>query len=509
MTAIEHVPPGRFLAELRDVAAVRADCTAISDEQASFTYAELVTEIDRRAQRLVDAGVRPGDRIALVAENSGYFLVSAFAVWRAGAVLVTIYPSAPVADLGFCLADADPVLALADTRTEAAVRAAVCDELPVAVIDGAFEATEVRSGRRPNPDGLREPLHLICYSSGTTSRPKAIMISESAVCNAAEVFGRTWRMTAEDRTIVALPMAWLFGLASTSMTTLLRGGTVITLRRSRPELIIDAITRHRATMLPGVTTMFTKLVAHLESLADKLDLSSLRFCVSGGEPRNEVAFGRWQALTGCPVYDNFCASECFPFVTYDPVLDPQPVHGSAGKVVPGSSVRVVDADGNDVPPGEVGEAWTSGPGLMLGYWNDEEQTRKALTADGWYRTKDLIRIDADGYVYVVGRVSDMIIRGGSNVSPAEVERVLREHSSVHDVCVVGLPDEIYGQQVAAAVVPADTDIDTDAVRAFAAERLAAFKVPTVYRVIDALPLNPRTDKVDRRAVAELLQSQGA
>jgi len=509
VTDTDQARAGEFLAALRTVAASHANRPAIVDDEHSWTYAELLEAVERRADALTAAGVRAGDRIALVAENSGFFLVTAFAVWQAGAVLVTVYPSSPVADLTYCLDNSDPVLVLADAHTVDAVRQAVPAELPVAVIDEQFTVARIRGNRMPNPDGLRAPINLICYSSGTTSRPKAIMLSSSAVFNGADVYARVWRLSPDDKTIVCLPMAWLFGLDTTSMATLVGGGTVIALRRSRPEMIVDAIAKHRATFLAGVTTMFTKLVAYLDRLEDKPDLSSLRLCISGGEPRNEAAFDRWRTLTGCPVHDTFCATECFPFVTSDPIIDPEPVRGSAGRVVPGSLVRVVDADGHEVPAGEIGEALTTGPGLMLGYWRDEEQTRAAVTPDGWYRTKDLIRIDADGFVYVVGRLSDMIIRGGSNVSPAEVERVLREHPSVRDVCVVGLPDDIYGQRVAAAVVPASEGFDAEALTAFAADQLPAFKVPTSYHVVDQLPLNPRTDKVDRRCVAEQLRTQGA
>lgn len=502
--------PGReFLTALQTVAASHPDRPAIVDDEHSWTYAELMEAVSSRAQALTATGVRPGDRVALVAQNSGSFLVAAFSVWQAGAVLVTVYPSSPIADLRYCLDNSDPVLVLADAQTVEAVRQAAPDDLPVSVIDEQSAVGQVRGGRMPNPGELPAPPSLICYSSGTTSHPKAIMLSSAAVFHVADMYTRVWRLSPDDKTIVCLPMAWLFGLATTSMATLLGGGTVVALRRSRPAMIVEAITRYRATFLAGVTTMFAKLVVHLDELDERPDLSSLRLCVSGGEPRNEVAFDRWRDLTGCPVHDTFCATECAPFVTYDPVVDPEPVRGSAGRLVPGSLVRVVDADGHEVPDGEIGEALTTGPGLMLGYWRDEEQTRAALTPDGWYRTKDLIRIDADGYVYVTGRLSDMIIRGGSNVSPAEVERVLREHPSVRDVCVVGLPDAVYGQRVAAAVVAASGGFDADTLTAFAAEQLAAFKIPTSYHAVDELPLNPRTDKVDRRSVAEQLRTKGA
>lgn len=498
-----------FTARLERIAAEHATSAAIIDGDRAVTYAELTRTVDERATQLREAGLRPGYRVALVAENSAYYLITAFAVWQAGGVLATIYPSTGAADLEYSLTSSDPALVLADEHTVDRVRQALSSDVPCALIDDRFALERVRDDAKPNPSGLRAPISLVCYTSGTTSRPKAIMLSATAVLNGAQIYAEVWRLGPQDRMIVCLPMAWLYGLDSTSMATLLVGGTVVVLRRARPELIVDAIERHRATVLPGVTTMFGKLADHLGGLDRTPDLSSLRFCVSGGEPRNEAAFDKWTAFAGCPVHDTFCPSECFPLITYDPVADPAPVRGSAGKVVPRSQLRVVDADGHDVPVGEVGEALVDGPGLFLGYWGDEGQTRAALTDDGWYRTNDLVRVDEAGYVYVVGRLSDMIIRGGTNVSPAEVEAVLREHPAVRDVCVVGLPDAVYGQRVAAAVVTESPDAARlDELTAFATDRLASYKVPSQYRIVDRLPQNDTTGKVDRRQVAAAFAETG-
>jgi long-chain acyl-CoA synthetase len=489
-----------FFEALTAIAAATPHAEAIVEGEASSSYADVVAEIAALAAALVDGGLRIGDRVAIVAENSAAFLTSAFAVWAAGGVLVTIYPSSSIEDMAYCLTQSDPALVLTDRATADTVAEAIRGAVPTVRIDAAFVVDSVRRGTAANPPDLRAPLHLICYTSGTTSRPKAIMISADGLIGGIRAYSGMWRLGPADRTIVCLPMAWLFGLATTSMATLLAGGTVLVLRRSHPELIVDVIERQRATFFCGVTTMYAKLVDHLDSLVQPPDLSSLRFCISGGEPRNEAAFDRWTRHGGRPVLDTFCASECFPLITYDPVADPVPVRGSAGKLVPECRLRVVDEQGRDVAPGEVGEAIATGPGLFLGYWGDPEQTDAAFTPEGWYRQRDLVRVDPDGYVYVVGRLSDMIIRGGANVSPAEVERVLREQPGVKDVCVVGMPDAVFGQQVVAAVV-ADPVIDLDALDAATRARLAAYKVPSAYHLLDRLPLNSTTGKVDRKAVA--------
>ena len=486
------------------IAAAQPGHTAVIDSGVTWSYGELVDRIRAWAGRLADAGMQPGQRIALVAESSAHYLAAALGVWRAGGVLVTVYPSSSRSDLEYAITSSDPALLIVDDDFDQDLLGSLRGRIPTALL-GAADVPPVRHDAAPNPEGLREPLHLICFSSGTTSRPKAIMLSATAVLNCAQTYAEVWRLSAEDRGIVCLPMAWMYGLASTSLALLHAGATVIVVRRARPEPIAAAAAEHRATFLAGVSNTFAKLVQHADH--QQLDLSgfaTLRLCISGGEPRNEPAFERWLELTGTAVLDAYCASECLPLVTYDPVENQIPRLGSAGKVVPRSQLRVVDPGGHDVAVGDVGEALSTGPGLMLGYWQDPEETRAALTEDGWYRTKDLVRVDEDGFVYVVGRLSDLIIRAGVNISPAEVERVLRTHPDVADVAVVGLADDLYGQQVAAAVVPRQQGVfDSEALAAFARDHLTSYKVPSTFVRVDPLPLNTN-GKVSRRDVAQEL-----
>jgi long-chain acyl-CoA synthetase len=498
-----HLMPSSTVDAFARTARSQPDQPAIVDDDRTTTFGELLAEVERRSDLLRAAGLQPGDRVALVAESSGAFVATALATWQAGGVLVTIYPSSGPDDLAYSLRSSDPVLVVRGASVgEQSVRAAV-GTTPVTTVED-FAPTEVRTGAAPNPTGLREPLSLICFSSGTTSRPKAIMLADLAVQNCAETYGEVWHLGPDDRGIVCLPMAWMYGLASTTLALLLRGATAIVVRRARPDALIAAIESQRATFLAGVTTTFVKLVQHIdaETVAPSR-LASLRLCISGGEPRNEAAFERWRARSGVAVLDAYCASECLPLVTYDPHTDPAPRPGSAGRLVPGARLKIVDADGRDVPEGEVGEGFSSGPGLMLGYWGDPASTDEVLTEDGWYRTKDLLKRDAEGYVYVVGRLSDVIIHAGVNVSPAEVERVVRLHPAVVDVAVVGLPDEVYGQRVVAAVVTSSA-VDEDEIDRLVRDHLTAYKAPSEYVVVEHLPVNSTTGKIDRRALASAL-----
>jgi long-chain acyl-CoA synthetase len=503
--SIESISHQDCVSALEQIALRFPDRTAIIDGDQRVSYRELQALIANRADSLEKAGLRPGYRVALIAESSALYLATALAVWRAGGVLVTIYPSSGAADMRYAVETSDPALVIVGEDFDRSILHLGTITAPVVEI-GDFQLTEVSHGAAPNPSGLPEPLYLICFSSGTSSRPKAIMMTSRAVFNTADTYGEVWHLAPEDRGIVCLPMAWMYGLASTSLAILLRGGTVIVVRRARAELLATAIKTHKATFLAGVATTFTKLVQYAESQRLDADtFASLRLCISGGEPRNEAAFERWAQLTNVAVLDAYCASECLPLVTYDPWVDSAPRKGAAGKVVPRSRLRIVDAAGADVPVGVAGEALATGPGLMLGYWRDPESTRAVLTDDGWYRTQDLVRMDDEGYVYVVGRLSDLIIRGGTNISPAEVERVLREHPKVADVAVVGVPDEVYGQRVVAAIVP-DGEIDEAELHAYAAQNLTAYKVPSAYVLLDSLPVNATTGKVSRREVAALVEA---
>lgn len=494
-----------FLEAITHAARFRPETLAIVDERRRVTYRELVDEFEAGAQRLVDAGLTPGDRVALVAENSADYLVTVLAIWRANGAPVTIYPSTSATELRDTLIDADPVLVLGDDVTEALIRTAAHDIVPTNRLDAVAPNLRV-SEASPTPPHLASRLALICYSSGTTSRPKAIMLSSEAILNTARTFGESWQMNQEDVTLVCLPMAWLFGLTTASLSTIFAGGTVVSRRRARPELVLDAIQKFRVTVLPAVTTVLTKLAKYLEDERTERDFSSLRFIVSGGEPRNEQSFARLRGFTGLPVHDNYCASEMQPLVTYDPHSDPEPRAGSAGKLVERSELRILDGQGQQVVVGEVGEGFSRGPGLMLGYWNDDESTKDALTEDGWYRTKDLLRMDEEGYVYVVGRTSDMIIRGGSNVSPEEVEACLRQHPSVADIAVVGASDALYGEEVVAVIQTlSDSTLEVEDLRAYAHAELPAYKAPARYLQVEQLPVNATTGKVSRKNVKKMLE----
>ena len=489
-------------------AVARADDLAVFDATVSLTYRELDAKVEALAHRLAAHEVTVGARVALIADNSAQYLVTAFAIWRASGTLVTIYPSSTESEFRYALTAAQPSLVIAGTRMFRAVVAAV-EGLSVTTCELKDDGDVIGLMSLPDHRDLfpirAEELALICYTSGSTANPKAVMHTHAGLSAAAVTYAEVWHLGPHDTTLVALPLAWAFGLVTTSMATLTGGGSVLLLARSDPADMLLNFADHKVTFFAGVTTMFVKMLQTLEADADGPILTTLRLCISGGEPRNEDAFERWHELTGCPVHDVYAASECFPVVTYDPVADPMPRPGCAGRVVPGARLRIVDVDGRDIETGAPGEAWTHGPATTVGYWGDPELTAATLTADGWYRTGDLVDIDPEGYVRVLGRLTDMIIRGGANVSPAEVEAVLTRHPDVREATVVGLPDHNYGQCVVAAVVlEPGVALDTPSLREHCAQSLAGYKVPTRFVAMSELPHNASTGKVHRREVAKAL-----
>ncbi len=499
---------GTFDRCLAQNAVARADDLAVFDTTVGLTYGELDAKVEALAHRLAAHDVAIGERVALIADNCAHHLVVAFAVWRSGGTLVTIYPSSTKSELRYAIAAAQPSLVIAGTRIFGSVAAAV-DELGVTTCELTDDGDVLGLTSFPDHRDIApveaDALALICYTSGSTANPKAVMHTHAGLLAAAVAYADVWHLGPHDTTLVALPLAWAFGLVTTSMSTLTAGGSVLLLARSNPADMLRNFTAHKVTFFAGVTTMFVKMLQTLEADADGPIPTTLRLCISGGEPRNENGFGRWYELTGCPVHDVYAASECFPVVTYDPVADPMPRPGCAGRVVPGAHLRLVDVDGRDVESGTPGEAWTRGPATTVGYWGNPELTAATLTADGWYRTGDLVDLDRDGYVRVLGRLTDLIIRGGANVSPAEVEAVLTRHPDVREATVVGLPDPEYGECVVAAIVlERGVVFDLTSLRAHCTESLAGYKVPTRFVTLPELPRNSNTGKVHRREVAKVL-----
>jgi long-chain acyl-CoA synthetase len=481
---------------VQSVAAARPQQDAVRIDQVALSYASLMLDVAELAGRLRSAGVEPGDRVAIFAENCPEYLTAFLASARLGAIFVPINPSYKTEEVAYALSNCSPTVALVEAPHLEAFRFAAgsrLDEIGQLVTiqrtaRGTTEYANLPAGTPVtddwSPDGKRGAL--IHYTSGTSSTPKPVFLSHEALVAATTIHRSVWHLSHEDRLLVALPMSWAFGLVTAALSGLTAGATLIVMPHFNPVRALDLMEAEKVTVFMGVGTMYVKLVQASEA-SGRVHHLRLRLCLAGGEARNEPILAKFVDRLGCRVHDVYAASECFPLVTSDPVLDPKSRPGSAGKLVPGARVRLVDEAGNEVPPGEVGELLAHSPGQMLEYFREPELTANAFT-DGMYRMRDLVRIDEDGYFYVVGRASEMIIRGGANVSPAELEGVLLRHDAVSEAAVIGVPDQVYGEQVVAFVTPGDgKTVTVDELLEHCAANVASYKVPAKLILLAQMP----------------------
>jgi long-chain acyl-CoA synthetase len=295
----------------------------------------------------------------------------------------------------------------------------------------------------------------------------------------------------------ALPLFHSFGQTCTMNSAVATGATVTMLPRFDPEKALEILERDRATVFQGVPTMYNGML-HAER-ADSTDTSALRLCMSGGAAMPAELMRAFEQKFGCIILEGYGLSETSPVASFNhPDRERKP--GSIGTPIEGVEMKVVDDDGNDVPQGEIGEIVIRGHNIMRGYWDRPEATSEAITGEGWFHSGDMAKVDEDGYFFIVDRKKDLIIRGGYNVYPREVEEVLYEHPAVQEAAVVAVPDEALGEEVGAAVALKQGErLDADELKAFVKERVAAYKYPRKVWFVEELPKGP-TGKVLKREI---------
>jgi len=439
------------------------DTPALVWPDGALTFAGLHRRADGLATALAAKGVRPGDRIGIAIPNRWQFAVALFAGWKADASVAPL----------------DPLLKH-DERAE------ILADLAPAVV---LEESDVAGGEAGPPSGLHPgPRHpaLILYTSGSTGRPKGAVLSHEALAFANESWaGPVMALTPDDVVLAVLPLAHAYGLNGALLAPLLAGASVALLERFTPEAALEAIRRHRVTVFPGVATMFRRL---LDSPAlARADLSSVRLAVSGAAPCPWELAQEWRERTGIRILRGYGMSELFRPISYL-AADPTELPAAIGRAVPGVEVRVVDDSGRPLPSGEVGELWIKSPAAMQSYVNSPEESREVLTEEGWFRTGDLAVVSDDGFVEIVGRKRERILRGGYSVFPQEVEALLLTHPAVAEAAVVGVPHPELGEEVAAFVaLRRSAGATADELIAYCRDRLAGFKYPRQVTILPALP----------------------
>ncbi|HEV2074815.1 MAG TPA: AMP-binding protein, partial [Thermoleophilaceae bacterium] len=331
-----------------------------------------------------------------------------------------------------------------------------------------------------------------------TGKPKGADLSHSNLRRNVEVTATTLaEVSEEDVVLGALPLFHSFGQTCGLNTTVYAGGCLTLIPRFDPDKALEMIGRDGVTVFQGVPTMYSAMLA--SDARKEADLSSLRLCISGGSAMPGEVMRQFEEEFGVKILEGYGLSETSPVASFNHP-DKERKSGSIGTPIEGVEMKVVDDDGNEVPQGEVGEIAIRGHNVMKGYWNRQEATDEVLSEDGWFRTGDMAKVDEDGYFFIVDRKKELIIRGGYNVYPREIEEVLYEHPAVAEAAVVGVPDESLGEEVGAAVVVKEgEDLDADAIRDYVKEQVAAYKYPRKVWFQDELPKGP-TGKILKKEI---------
>jgi long-chain acyl-CoA synthetase len=488
------VPHLSLASVLHESALRRPDKVAVVEGDRRATYAELWQLALRRAGALRAAGVRPGDRVALLAPNTVDFVTAYYGILARGAVVVPVAPMLVADEIAFLLQDAGADVAfVAEDLERIAAEGARAAGVRVLRL-GADEALAAE------PDAhheAREPLDpaVLFYTSGTTGRPKgAVLTHFNLVMNAFTNAFTANHIVCDDVMLGCLPLFHTFGQTVALNGTFLVGGTLILQPRFEPGEALRLMTEHGVTAFLGVPTMYMALLAAVHAQGDAAALPRLRLCVSGGAPLPVKVLEEFNTTFDVTIQEGYGLSETSPTATVNQLeygVEP----GSIGHAIWGVEVAIADPDIEDAiafkPVGEIGEIVIRGHNVFAGYHGRPEATAAAIV-DGWFRSGDLGSKDEHGFLRIVDRKKDLILRGGYNVYPREVEEVLVRHPDVDQVAVVGVPHPTHGEEVLAVVVVREGAgaLDPDALLTWAGERVARHKRPRLVRFVDELPLGP-------------------
>ena len=480
----------------------------LSFEGERWTYEQLRERAETFAAALRTWGLRPGERVALFLGNSPDFLAAYLGTHLAGGVIVPVNTAYRRTELQHIFDDAGVRLSLTDGERRPELER-VYKDLPAleALVEVGEELDAFLDSAEDDETGLPggEDLAVIAYTSGTTGRSKGAMLLHRNLIANTESICEAWRWTADDHLLLALPLFHTHGLMVGAHGTLFAGASAELHRSFDASRVYDALLEGSFTMFFGVPTMYTRLLREAESRDERP--RPLRLYVAGSAALSPQAFEKFEKLFGERILERYGMTETGMNLTnpYDGERRP----GTVGKPFPGQEARVVDIESREpLPAGEVGEIEVRGPHVFKGYWNRPDATVEVLGEDGWFRTEDLGWVSEDGYFTISGRTKELIISGGYNVYPREVEEVLEGHPGVAEVAVVGLPDEEYGEKVTAVVVSDDPELTAEEVKDFCRDDLAGYKKPREVFFVDELPRNA-LGKVQKHLVQEdLIESKG-
>lgn len=497
---------------VRPIGGAVRDKTALIVENRAFTYAEIDRRTSVMANQLVQAGVKPGDRIAVLSKNNAGFVELIFAIAKAGAVLVPLNWRLSSTEIGYIVGDAAPSMLFIEHGLEGLVPAdAIAGRTVIGFADTDFDLAGSASDKQPDIAVDPDDVAMLIYTSGTTGHPKGAMITHRNFirhCGLdAPETPSWWGISRDEICLVVLPLFHVGGL-ELLLRPLFTGATVVLHRDFDIERILADIDRHKVTMTGLVPTALQMMLAHPRSA--EVDFTSLDKFLYGAAPIPVGLLKEGLDRMRCDFVGTYGMTESNGVMA---MLAPADHHDrdadrlrSTGKPTFATEVRIVDDDGADLPAGEIGEILVRGSGVMKGYWNRPDATAEAIDADGWLRSGDAGYLDADGFLYIKDRVKDMICSGGENIYPAEVESAIYGHPAIAEVAVVGVPHDRWGECVHAVVVAKPgMVVDADDVLGWARARIASYKRPKTLEVVDMLPKNA-AGKILRRAVRDRLKT---
>ncbi|MDQ6650499.1 MAG: AMP-binding protein [Actinomycetota bacterium] len=483
-----------------------ADSVLLDSPEGEVTYSEFAELVEGAARRLAEEGLRPGDRLAVLLRNGLDIAVAIWACARGGYVFVGLPTNLRGEQWGYMLAHSGALLALAHEEYLVELMAAGEQAgLPagrVRLVGNHLTGAQLAWDAAAALPGAEDTYGVI-YTSGTTGRPKASRLTHLGTMQAAEFYVRALGLTPADRTAIHLPFYYLSGHVTQLNPVMLAGGSAVAMPEFTPVALVSLIVESGVTFLDVVPSIWPLLLRDPRFR----DVPRLRVAAFGGAPMPVSTVDRLRdRLPELELFDVYGMTETAGTITclLDGEFASKP--GSVGRPVPFNDIRLVGDDGDEVAAGEAGELWVRGPTVTAGYYNDDEATATAIT-DGWLHTGDYARLDEDGFVYVLDRKKDMIIHGGVKVYSVEVENLLVRHPSVAEAAVVGVPNAVAFETVAAFLVPADgAEVDVETVQGWVRTRMAAHAVPRHVRVVQTIPRN-RTGKIDKRLLRELLVSE--
>ncbi len=484
---------------LIDTAAKEGQHPALRMDEAHLSSDGFLDAALRVAAALRARGIEPGDRVGMVLPNVLSFPVVFYGALLAGAAVVPMNPLLKAREVEYYLRDSGARLVVSGEQSAEPVGEAAGTVGIEAVTVGAAlpEALMADEPLAEPVDRADDDTAVILYTSGTTGQPKGAELTHAGLNSNARTTQETLlEGTPDDVIMGCLPLFHVFGLTCSLNAGVLAGATLTLIPRFDGGKALSVVERDGVTVFQGVPTMFSAMLHQPDPTSH--DMSSLRLCVSGGSAMPVEVMRSFEETFGCIVLEGYGLSETSPVASFNhPHVERKP--GSIGTPIRGVEMRLVDDDGKGVPGGEVGEIAIRGENVMKGYWNRPEDTANAIP-DGWFRTGDLARQDEDSYYFIVDRKKEMIIRGGYNVYPREIEEALYEHPAVAEVACIGIKHPDLGEEVAAAVaLKPGASAEVDELRAFVKERVAAYKYPRQLWLVDVLPKGP-TGKILRRAV---------